>query len=327
MSLRETLREIFYSSDSDYAGYLKKSWDITRQYHGWQINFYAPSILKYDVAGFNSPTAGIFQSVSVTGKECSLMCEHCKGKLLESMHSATNPEALLDLGKKLSYRGCRGLLISGGSNRDGSVPLRPFIDAIRRLHKDLKMKIAVHTGLIDQETATMLKKAGVDSAMLDIIGDRDTIRNIYHLDKTPADFERSLVSLVKAGLKVSPHIVVGLNKGEIVGELEALETISRSKVENIVIVAFKSLEPDSGNQKVASPLQIGKLITAARIINPHKKILLGCARPPGQHKIKTDIISLKAGVNGIAFPTREAIILSDKLHLNRNFIPYCCSFI
>ena len=65
-----------------------------------------------------------------------------------------------------------------------------FVPAIRALkddHPDLQ--VLVHTGLVDATRAWALKQAGVDVAMLDIIGDEDTIRDVYHLDRPVADFE------------------------------------------------------------------------------------------------------------------------------------------
>ncbi len=327
MSFHKEASVIFNSPPYEFAEYLQRAWSLTRECYGQWINFYAPSILEYDAEGFKKPVKNIFQSVSVTGRRCLLMCEHCKGRLLESMHSATTPEQLLKLGESLYNNGCRGLLISGGSDLNGSVPLKPFIESISLLRKKFGMKIAVHTGLIDYQTARMLKEAGVESAMIDIIGDEETIREIYHLDKKPGDFEKALNNLIQAGLEVSPHIVVGLNKGMVKGELKALEMISKSKASNIVIVALKPLDPGELGNRVPKPLEIGRIITIARLMNPMKKILLGCARPGGLHKVKTDLLAIKAGVNGIAFPTQEALNYAGKLGLKENFIGYCCSFI
>ncbi|MEM2110222.1 MAG: radical SAM protein, partial [Candidatus Odinarchaeota archaeon] len=113
----------------------------------------------------------------------------------------------------------------------------------------------------------------------------------------------------------------------IVGELKALEIITRSKAENIVIVALKPLDVKELTGQIPKPVDIGRIITIARLKNPHKKILLGCARPGGVHKVKTDLLAMKAGVNGVAFPTQEAINYASKLGLTKMFIPYCCSFI
>ncbi|WEU40150.1 MAG: radical SAM protein [Candidatus Odinarchaeum yellowstonii] len=327
MSFQEEAWKIFNSPPDEFSEYLNKAWNLTREIHGWWINFYAPSILKYEAEGFQEPVKNIFQSISVTGRKCMLMCEHCKGRLLQSMHSATSPEQLIKIGEELYNKGCRGLLISGGSDLNGAVPLKLFVDSISLLTKRFGMKIAAHTGLLDYQTAKALKEAGVDSALIDIIGDEETIRDIYHLNKRPRDFEKALNNLIKAGLKVSPHIVVGLNKGRVKGEFKALEIISKSKAENIVIVALKPLDTRELGERTPTPIEIGRIIAIARLKNPNKKILLGCARPGGLHKVKTDILSIKAGVNGVAFPTQEAIKYAERIGLKEKFSAYCCAYI
>ncbi|MHA1409838.1 MAG: radical SAM protein [Candidatus Odinarchaeia archaeon] len=311
------MESILHADNQQFKKYLEEAWKIRREKYNLEITFFAPNILEYKMSEFKIKTKNVFQSISITGRKCELMCEHCKGKLLESMHQVYEPDMLINLGKKLVKEGCKGVLISGGSDKSGALPFEKFLPAIKYLNEELKLKIAVHTGLISENTALQLKDAGVESAMIDIIGDESTIKEIYHLNKKPDDFEESLKALVDAGIPVSPHIVVGLKYGEIVGELNAIR----------VIVAYKPLNRQYEGEKVATPLQIGKIISIVRIINPNKKILLGCARPGGLHKIKTDLLSIRTGVNGIAFPTREAIIFADRIGLKKKFSPYCCSFL
>src|SRR4030067_3681715 len=57
-----------------------------------------------------------FAAISVTGSHCDLRCAHCKGKLLESMIPAENPETFLQMVDQLRSRGALGVLLSGGAN-------------------------------------------------------------------------------------------------------------------------------------------------------------------------------------------------------------------
>jgi hypothetical protein len=58
---------------------------------------------------------------------------------------------------------------------------------------------------------------------------------------------------------------------------------------------------------------------------PDIPLLLGCARPRGQHKIETDILAIKAGVNGIAYPSEEVCDFARELGLGFEFHQQCCS--
>lgn len=71
-----------------------------------------------------------FPSISVTGNRCSLNCKHCAGRYLKQMKAAQRPEALKKLLKNLNEHGATGCLISGGSDKNGSIPLSEFYDVL-----------------------------------------------------------------------------------------------------------------------------------------------------------------------------------------------------
>ena len=138
--------------------------------------------------------------MSVTGTRCDLHCGHCKGKLLESMIPAEEPETFYQVIERLRSSGALGVLVSGGANRNGEVPLDRFIPLIGAIKtKAPGFKVICHTGLIQKETAMALKEAGVDQLLMDVIGDDDTIREVYHLNKTVEDYEETLRMLKEMG--------------------------------------------------------------------------------------------------------------------------------
>ncbi|GIT09632.1 MAG: hypothetical protein CM1200mP30_32620 [Pseudomonadota bacterium] len=71
-------------------------------------------------------------------------------------------------------QGTRGILISGGCDRHGRVPILPHIQDLIRVRRELGMTIRVHPGLPDEETTVGLAKLDIDGAMVDIIGDNRT---------------------------------------------------------------------------------------------------------------------------------------------------------
>jgi len=74
-----------------------------------------------------------------------------------------------------------------------------------------------------------------------------------------------------------------------------------------------------------SPLDVARVISASRLLMPDTPLLLGCARPRGEHRAETDILAIKAGVNGIAYPTEEAYEFAARLRLSVRFHEKCCS--
>ncbi|MBS7621727.1 radical SAM protein, partial [Candidatus Bathyarchaeota archaeon] len=289
------------------------------------ICFYAPSFTYYKTAYFcSSPTD--FPTISVTGKGCALNCKHCGGKVLENMRPARTPEELYNLCTKLKAEGAVGCLISGGCLPDGSVPLEKFTEAIRRVKADFGLTIFTHVGIVNLERALKLKEAGVDAALIDIIGDDETIREIYNLNVTVKDYENALKALSQSGLCFVPHVIVGLYYGRLKGELYALKMISKHKPSALVVIAFMPIRGTMMmNVKPPDPLEIAKVLATARVMFPKTPIALGCMRPKGKHRAETDILAIKAGVDAIAFPSEEAIKYAEREGYMISFSSHCCA--
>lgn len=301
---------------------------VRRRSFADEMHFFTPSLKHYESDEIATPGDARFVPVSVTGRSCGLMCDHCGARILESMHPVESPRDFLELGARLAHRGVEGMLVTGGSDRSGRVPLRPYSDAIRVLREEHGLTVIVHTGLIGREDAKALAAAGVDAAMIDIIGADETIRHVYHLDARASDFEASLRALCDAGVPTAPHVVVGIHYGKIVGERRALEMIASLPIASLVIVV---LSPLSGTpMQSVKPLggtDLVGLFSEARIAFPDVPVLLGCARPEGKEKRGIDEAALEAGFNGIAFPADGIVAAAERRGFRPVFSTDCCALI
>jgi len=289
------------------------------------INFYAPSFMYYRTKYYSSSPTD-FPTISVTAGKCALKCEHCGGRVLETMHPATTPEKLFELCRKLKLKGALGCLISGGCLPNGSVPLVNFIEAIWKIKRDLDLAVVVHTGVIDFQNAKALAESGIDAALIDVIGCDETIKKICKMNVTTKDYALSLDALDKSGVNFVPHIVVGLHFGKLNGELNALKMISRTKPSALVIIAFMPIRGTlMQDVQPPRPIDVARVIMTARMIFPDKPLVLGCMRPKGSHRIETDILAIRAGVDAIAFPAEEAIEFATARGLEASFSSLCCS--
>jgi uncharacterized radical SAM superfamily protein len=303
-----------------------EAWQVRKNNHQNSIAFAAPSSKHYDSEEYeNNPNE--FIALSVTGKHCKLQCEHCKGKMLRAMRSVVSPAQMVALGEKYKALGCRGVLISGGAELTGEVPLKPFFPAIKKL-KQLGFKVIVHTGFLSRETARELRECQVDQVLIDVIGHESTLKEVYHLDKDPAEYETILKYCHELGLTVAPHIVIGLHYGQLKGELEALYQITKAQVPVIVLVVLNPLKgtPMAGTNGVEVE-KIGKLIAIARIFNPGAKVSLGCALPAGLKKRQIEDLALQAGVNTISYPAMDTVAKAKELGLGTSFSSLCCSLL
>lgn len=207
---------------------------------GTAIEFYAPGLKRWQTGEWTPAKPHRFVPVSVTGTGCALSCEHCKTKVLDGM-IALGAHSLFEVARGLAADGTEGLLVSGGSTRTGGVPLEPHFVDLRRIKDELGLRVIVHSGVVSPRLAAGLATAGVDGVMLDVIGADDTIRDIYHLDLTTADFECSIARLAESRLRIIPHIVLGLHAGVLRGEANALEMIRRYPVSTLILVVLTPL--------------------------------------------------------------------------------------
>jgi uncharacterized radical SAM superfamily protein len=194
------------------------------------------------------------------------------------------------------------------------------------MKKELGLTVIVHTGIIGSEAAKALKDAGIDAALIDVVGSDATLKQVFNLDATVNYYEDSLRALQLAGLNFVPHVIVGLQGGTLEGELQALKMIRKYKPSALVVIAFM---PIRGTEMQAveppSPIAIARVVAAARLLFPATPLALGCMRPKGKHRAETDVLALKAGVDAIAFPNDEAVRYAKNHGFDVAFSSYCCS--
>jgi uncharacterized radical SAM superfamily protein len=290
------------------------------------MDFFAPGLKRWQTAEWVPTNPRRFLPVSVTGSACALSCDHCQSKVLDGMVSVKADEDLFALARRLRAQGSEGLLVSGGSTRSGGVPLLPHLRHIPRIREELGMKVVVHSGVVSPELAAGLAAAGVDGVMLDVIGADETIREVYHLDLTVADFDRALGLLAERELRIIPHIVLGLHYGKFLGEYTALDLIIRHPVSTLILVVLVPLVGTPMAHIPPPPVEdVTRFFEAARLAAPTTTINLGCARPLGPVKKELDQAAVDSGLNGIAYPSEGAIEYARSRGLEPRLFEYCCS--
>jgi uncharacterized radical SAM superfamily protein len=303
--------------------------ELRRPHFPDQIAFYTPGLRRYKTAEYAGQDTAEFVSVSLTGTVCALGCEHCKTVILRGLTSLPYfGGSLFDLCARLAERGARGVLVSGGSDARGRVPLHKHIPDLIRIRRELGLVIRVHPGLPDDATCAGLAEAGIDGAMVDIIGDGDTIREVYHLDATPEDYEAALARLERHGVPTVPHIILGLHFGRMLGEWRALEMIARHPPKMLALVILTPLR-GTPMAEVRPPAlaDVGRFFETARATLPWTPIVLGCERPLGDYKRAVDRLAIDAGFNGIAYPADGTVAYARSHKLQPQFINACCGVV
>ncbi len=312
--------------EAQISGSLTEGLEIRRRYFPDTIRFHNPGLRRHQTSEISCQQTQEFVSISLTGTRCALDCKHCGTSVLRGMKDLSrSSKNLFELCSELSRSGTRGILISGGCDRYGRVPILPHIPDLIRARRELGMTIRVHPGLPDEETAKGLAELDIDGAMVDIIGNNNTIRDVYHLNAKTEDYDAVMARLNRHDVPLVPHIILGLHFGKMLGEWKALEMTAKHRIKLLVLVILMPLN-GTQMQNVSPPSlqEIGAFFNTARKALPQTEIMLGCARPLGKIKIDVDRLAIESGLNGIAFPAEGTLSYARQHGLEPEIINACC---
>lgn len=260
-----------------------------------------------------------FPALSLSGTACELHCQHCTATYLAGMMPVTTPDALLAAGRRLRERGALGVLLSGGSTRDGAIlNLKPMAPAIQRLKAETGLLINLHPGLLDKDTAAALAGA-VDFASLEIPSTA-TVREVFGLDATTADYRTTYEWLRTVGIPVIPHVT--LYDGTEAALLEGL-----ASPETVVVIVFS---PTPGTPMEAAPPPTPKMLRAVfqqiRASFPETELSLGCMRPrrPGLRSA-LEMAALEAGATRMELPAGSTLEAARVLGYRIVHYDACCA--
>jgi len=249
--------------------------------------------------------------LSLTGEQCALDCAHCGGHYLGGMRPIWDSEPD-------SSTSC---LISGGCDPQGRVPVLAHMDHVRAWRQGRKMNW--HVGFVSEAEMESIAPL-VDVVSFDFVGDDETIREVYGIDRTVDDYAETY-RLLRRHSRTLPHVTIGLRGGTLGHELPALEHLEALGVDGLVILVFI---PTPGtryaDRQPPAVSAVAELLAEARLRFPDKPLYLGCMRPKGSYRNELDPLAVRAGFNVIVSPARPARQQAAELGLAVRQIRECC---
>ncbi|MDV3103844.1 radical SAM protein [Thermococcus waiotapuensis] len=245
-----------------------------------------------------------FPPISVTGSACALNCAHCGRHYLEGMRKPERGE-LLNYCLDLSREGYLGCLLSGGMDGRLKVPLDFYADEIREIKRRTNLKLNAHVGFIDEADLEWLR--WVDVVSLDFVGDSEVIKRVYKIGKTVEDYLKILDLLTANGIRVAPHITIGLDFGKIHWEYGAIDMLANYPIDVLVL---NVLIPTKGTEMESVPKpsveESLKVVKYARE-RFEGEISIGCMRPLGKWRLDFDRGAVLAGIDRLTNPPGKII--------------------
>jgi uncharacterized radical SAM superfamily protein len=254
-------------------------------------------------------------AVSVTGKYCVLSCAHCGGHYLKNMVD------IADFDKEFASKRPRSILLSGGCNKEGAVPLATWCKELA----SRGVRMNVHPGITSKDEAAILAH-NAQVISFDFVLDNLAIKEVFNGRWNRDDYIRTFRDLGKGSAKVVPHILIGLRKGKVFGEMEALKFLLDEGITKIIFIVFI---PTQGTEwEGFSPPDIddvARIVFYTRVARPEIEIVLGCMRPGGTYRRRLDTLLAKA-VDGIVLPHPSVIEIVEKAGLTVFEKEECCAF-
>ncbi|MDY1591121.1 MAG: radical SAM protein [Methanofastidiosum sp.] len=262
------------------------------------------------------PSKESFPSISITGEECYFSCMHCRGKYLKFMMHV-NQKDIYQKAIELNDKGAKGMLVSGGFDQNGKLPIDYSI--LKKIKKDTNLIINLHSGFLTRSDAKEIKKSGVDAVSVDFVGSDDTIERILKIPFKVSDYENTVRVLTEEGVNFIPHICVGLDYGKVVGEYNAVEILKKYPIKNLTLLVLIKNKLEKQNSFDYDTQSIKDFFFYARNSFPGAKLSLGCMRPRIKELDETALL-----FDNIVNPTKNMI----KLIRNESNIivkEICCS--
>lgn len=146
----------------------------------------------------------------------------------------TNQKDLYQKAIEIKSKGGKGILVSGGFNENGKVPIDYSI--LKKIKENTGLIINLHSGFVNREDAKEIKKSGIDAVSVDFVGSNDTIKKILKIPFTVSDYENNVKFLIEEEVNIIPHICVGLDQGNIIGEYNALEILKKYPIKSLTLL-------------------------------------------------------------------------------------------
>jgi len=264
-------------------------------------------------------------AVSVTGASCPLNCSHCGGHYLEHMVD------IADLPQALAKEKPRSILLSGGCDLTGAVPLAERLAEVKELARQQhelgqSFRINVHPGVVPAGGAREIgESASVVS--FDFVLDDETIGEAFHGLWRGQDYVDAFRNLRKGRAEVVPHILIGLKKGRIAGEYRAVDFLLNEGITRLIFIVFTPTPGTLWADVPPPPLEeAGRLLAWTRVRAPGLDVSLGCMRPAGKYRRQVDALAVRCGVDRIVLPHPGALAEAESRGLKVERREECCAF-
>jgi len=270
-----------------------------------------------------------FPSISMSGNTCKLSCKHCNHTYLNDMENIKNNNDLVVKCKQFVDNNFVGFLLSGGCDENGRMlNLRKLLPGIEKIKNETDLVIKLHAGIVDKELAEDIVSSGVDIASVEVVGANESIKEIFNFNASTDSYKKTLQHLDDAGMPfIVPHICIGLHKGKLLGEYNAIKIIEESCDPSVLVMIVFRPTKNTVLEKCdsANINDISSVITETKKTFKKKDISLGCIRPRNKFRNEIELAALESGVSRMEIPSKKTLNTAKSKGYEIKRISACCA--
>jgi len=229
-------------------------------------------------------------------EDCAFCAQSIYHKTKIKIYPLIKTEEILKKAEQMKKSGATRFSIVTSGKRPTKRELERISEAIYQIKEKVGIMTCASLGILDKESAIMLKEAGLERYHHNLETSRSFFPNICTTHAYEEDIETVKIAK-QVGLKVCSGGIIGLGEGW-KHRIELALTLKELNVDSIPI---NFLNPIAGTKlqdmPLLSPYEALKAVAIFRIINPEKDITICGGRERVLGELQDKVFS--AGANGI----------------------------
>ena len=244
-----------------------------------------------------------YKPISLTGSWCALNCKFCNRRFLENMIHV-NPRDFVKIVGELYEVGVRGILVSGGFRRDGTLPIEPYIEPLRRVKRAYKLVVSAHLGLVTNRAVLEELKGLIDVVDYEFSLSPFIVNEVRGLNSPLSMYLKALEALMETGLHVVPHVFAWHPRFDLELFKRELKVLEDRGVKEITLLVYIDHSMWRESIKIAEAV-IKSVETAREYFSG--RLYMGCMRPGFIKPIVDPVLVEKELVERVANPHHRVV--------------------
>lgn len=250
---------------------------------------------------FKGNTASLCSIINAKSGRCPENCAFCAQSSAHTTNVPVYPlvdeEELVRCARSAEQNGarCYGIITSGTGIRPGA-ELEKICRALRRIKAETGIEPSCSLGILDSQTALMLKEAGMVTYHHNLETSRSFFPNICTTHDYQDDVE-TVLAVKRAGLKICCGGIFGLGE-EFSHRIELAETLRELDVDTVPINFLNPVEGTRlADAAFLTPLECLTIIALYRLMLPAKDLTVCGGREKNLRELQSWIFL--AGASGM----------------------------